>query len=161
MSLQGVYGQPVASEADVGWMQVKATFVFEEIAHARPARQNQLGHILDNLGLLLGRESGEPLGEALRRNLLVGFKPGGRNGVGDEDAPLCPVGRAELGSWRVSLLVFCKQAHWNSYLMGIVMVGRERERDGERGSQLEGRGGSELWRNSLGGVEGRCPAAEP
>jgi hypothetical protein len=54
-----------------------ATFVFEEIAHSRPARQNQLGHIFDDLGLLLGRESGEPLRKALRRDLLVGFKPGG------------------------------------------------------------------------------------
>lgn len=76
-----------------------ATFVFEEIAHPRPAGQHELSHILDNLGLLLGRESGEPLGQALRRNLLVGFKPGGRNGVGDEDAPLCPGGRAESNSW--------------------------------------------------------------
>jgi hypothetical protein len=55
----------------------EATFVFEEVAHSRPARQNQLGHIFDDLGLLLGRESGEPLSKALRRDLLVGFKPGG------------------------------------------------------------------------------------
>lgn len=84
----------------------EATFVFEEIAHARPARQNQLRHIFDDLGLLLGRESSEPLSKALRRNLLVGFKPGGPGiGVGHEDgdAPLCPVGRAESGSWEKSV----------------------------------------------------------
>lgn len=44
-----------------------ATFVFQKIAHPRPAGQHQLGHILDDLGLLLGGESGEPLGEALER----------------------------------------------------------------------------------------------
>jgi len=80
----------------------EATFVFEEIAHSRPARQNQLGYIFDDLGLLLGGESGEPLSKALRKDLLVGFKPGGPGiGVGHEDgdAPLCPVGRAGSGSW--------------------------------------------------------------
>lgn len=43
----------------------EATFVFEEIAHARSTLENQLGHILDNLGFLLRGESGEPLGETL------------------------------------------------------------------------------------------------
>jgi hypothetical protein len=41
----------------------EATFVFKEIAHPRPTGEHKLSHILDDLGLLLGRESGEPLGE--------------------------------------------------------------------------------------------------
>ena len=48
----------------------EATFVFEEIAHARPARQHKLSHILDDLGLFLGGESSEPLGETLREEKL-------------------------------------------------------------------------------------------
>jgi hypothetical protein len=47
----------------------EATFVFEEIAHPRPAGQDKLSHILDDLGLFLGGESSEPLGETLRENL--------------------------------------------------------------------------------------------
>lgn len=41
------------------------TFVLEEVAHPGPSRQDQLGNILDNLGLVLGRQSGKPLGQAL------------------------------------------------------------------------------------------------
>jgi hypothetical protein len=43
----------------------EATFVFKEIAHPRPAGEHKLSHIFDNLGLLLGRQSGKPLGETL------------------------------------------------------------------------------------------------
>jgi hypothetical protein len=43
----------------------EATFVFKEIAHPRTAGEHKLSHILDDLGLLFGRESGEPLGETL------------------------------------------------------------------------------------------------
>lgn len=64
----------------------EATFVFEEIAHPRPAGQHKLSHILDDLGLLLGGESGEPLGEALCEKLgqSGGPQASWRNGVGDE-----------------------------------------------------------------------------
>lgn len=41
------------------------TFVFEKVAHSRTTSQNQLGDILDNLGFVLGREGGEPFGQAL------------------------------------------------------------------------------------------------
>lgn len=48
------------------------TFILQEVAHAGATRQNQLGHILDDFGLFLGRESGEPFGKALRRNKIDG-----------------------------------------------------------------------------------------
>lgn len=38
------------------------TFVLEEVAHARAPRQDQLRDVLDDLGLILGRERGEPFG---------------------------------------------------------------------------------------------------
>lgn len=41
------------------------TFILEEIAHPRPARKHELGHILNDLGLLLRRKSREPLGQTL------------------------------------------------------------------------------------------------
>lgn len=43
------------------------TLVFQKVAHARAPREDELRHILDNLGLVLGREGGEPLGETLMR----------------------------------------------------------------------------------------------
>lgn len=55
----------------------EATFVFEEIAHAGATRQDQLGHILDDLGFLLGRESSKPLGQTLRyKKKSVGLNEG-------------------------------------------------------------------------------------
>lgn len=42
------------------------TFVLEEVAHPSPPSQDQLGDVLDDLGLLLGRERREPFCEALR-----------------------------------------------------------------------------------------------
>jgi hypothetical protein len=47
----------------VGWL----TFVLEEVAHASSTGEDQLGDILDDLCLVLGRECSEPLGQALRR----------------------------------------------------------------------------------------------
>ena len=61
MSVRGFVGGSCGRRA---W-EVDATFVFEEIAHACATRQNQLGHILNDLGFLLGRESSEPFGQAL------------------------------------------------------------------------------------------------
>lgn len=74
----------------------EATFVLEEIAHPRPAGQHKLSHILDDLGLLLRRESGEPLGETLREKL--GQSGGFLKSVGETGwvtrgslyVPLCP-----------------------------------------------------------------------
>lgn len=42
------------------------TFVLEEVAHARAAGEDELRDVLDDFGLVLGCERGEPLGEALR-----------------------------------------------------------------------------------------------
>jgi hypothetical protein len=41
------------------------TFVFDEVAHTRPPREDELGDILDDLGLVFRGESCKPLGEAL------------------------------------------------------------------------------------------------
>lgn len=55
----------------VRWAQILGksghnhTFVLKEVAHPRPAREHKLSHILDNLGLFLGRQSGEPFGKTL------------------------------------------------------------------------------------------------
>ena len=46
-------------------MRRKRTFVFEEIAHSSSSSEDQLRDVLDNLRFVLGREGGEPLGEAL------------------------------------------------------------------------------------------------
>lgn len=76
----------------------EATFVFEEIAHPRPAGQHKLSHIFDDLGFLLRRECGEPLGETLREKSGQSgglFKPVGETGWvtrGSLNAPLCPAG---------------------------------------------------------------------
>ena len=42
------------------------TFILEEVAHARTAGEDELGDVLDDFGLVFGRERGEPLGQALR-----------------------------------------------------------------------------------------------
>ena len=39
-----------------------STFVLDEIAHARPTCEDELRDILDDLGLVLWRQCGEPLG---------------------------------------------------------------------------------------------------
>lgn len=65
------------------------TLVLEKVAHAGAAGEHQLRDVLDDLGLVLGREGGEPFGQTLRglsRGLL-------HSGVGDQ--PLCPGARAE------------------------------------------------------------------
>lgn len=49
----------------------RPTLILKEIAHPRATGQNELGHILDDLGLLLGGESSEPFGKALKQNYLV------------------------------------------------------------------------------------------
>jgi hypothetical protein len=38
------------------------TFVFQEVAHASAAGEDELRDVFDNLGLVFGRESGKPLG---------------------------------------------------------------------------------------------------
>ena len=43
-----------------GW----ATFVLEEVAHAGSAGEDELRDVLDDLGLVLGRQGGEPFGKA-------------------------------------------------------------------------------------------------
>ena len=45
----------------------ESTFVFEEIAHSRSSRQNELGDISNNLGLVFGRQSDEPFGKSLKK----------------------------------------------------------------------------------------------
>ena len=47
------------------WLTANGTFIFEKVAHARASREDQLRDVLDNLGLFLGRQGGEPFGEAL------------------------------------------------------------------------------------------------
>lgn len=41
----------------------RRTLVFQEIAHPRPSREDQLGHILHDLGLGLVRQGLEPFGQ--------------------------------------------------------------------------------------------------
>lgn len=45
----------------------EGTFVFDEVAHARPAGEDELRDVLDDFGLVLRRQSGEPFGQALKR----------------------------------------------------------------------------------------------
>jgi len=40
-------------------------FVFQEVAHTRSSREHKLGHILDDLGFVFGRQCGEPFGKTL------------------------------------------------------------------------------------------------
>ena len=79
-------------------MEEMHTFVLEKVAHPRPARKHQLSHILDNLGLFLGRESSKPLGQTLQKRLSLAsyssiqrFYPWGG---GPRDVPLCLVATA-------------------------------------------------------------------
>lgn len=68
-------GGSVSQEVGWGWASDRCTsvkylggqqtFVFEEVAHSRAACENQLRHVLDNLGFILWRKCGEPFGEAL------------------------------------------------------------------------------------------------
>jgi hypothetical protein len=54
--------------------KMEHTFVLKEIAHPGPTGQDELGHIFDNLGLLLGRESRKPFGKALDRSKFQSVK---------------------------------------------------------------------------------------
>lgn len=108
------------------------TFVFQEIAHPRPAGQHELSHILDDLGFILWRKSGEPLCKALEsRNVVSKTKllqasaseaarSQSRRRVGD-DEPLCPGGRAESGSWRGSAQV-ARTGSIQPYWIAIVKI---------------------------------------
>jgi len=63
------YRRYTTLESDPNQMSVnekkwKQTFVFEEVAHARAASEDELGDVLDNLGLLLGRHRHKPLRKA-------------------------------------------------------------------------------------------------
>lgn len=58
------------------------TLVLQKVAHSRASREDKLRDILDNFRLLLGRKSGEPLGEALRRVCVS--RSSARRWVGDE-----------------------------------------------------------------------------
>ena len=53
---------PGAAETDG-----RRTLVLKEVAHARAASKDELRDVLDDLGLVLGRQRNEPLGEALGR----------------------------------------------------------------------------------------------
>lgn len=76
------------------------TFVLEEIAHAGAPGEDELGHILDDLGLLLGRQGGEPFGEALKSLFVVSHElQTGRQQGGRRDEPLCPAWTGGSGSW--------------------------------------------------------------
>lgn len=41
------------------------TSVFEEVTHACAAGEDELGDVLDDFGLVLGRQGGEPFSETL------------------------------------------------------------------------------------------------
>ena len=46
-------------------MEKSSTFVFKEVAHPGAAGKDQLGYVLDDLGLVFRRQGGEPFCEAL------------------------------------------------------------------------------------------------
>ena len=50
----------------VGDHAKQRTFVLKKVAHARASSEHELRDILDDLGLVLGREGGEPFRQALR-----------------------------------------------------------------------------------------------
>lgn len=132
------------------------TFVFQEIAHPRPAGQHELSHILDDLGLILWREGGKPLCKTLESRNVVSktellqasaseaARSQSRSRVGD-DEPLCPGGRAESGSWRGSAHVG-RAGSIRPYWIAIVKVWG----GGRRGESRKKR-----WWCS-GGVEGKA-----
>lgn len=91
------------------------TLVLKKVAHPRPAREHKLGHILDDFGLFLGRESCKPLGQALQQRFVVSFfilflfpkfpsrYPSG--GWATRDAPLCLVATGGSGIWTKELSI--------------------------------------------------------
>lgn len=65
----GIWVLKSAERAIESPLQPLLAFVFEEIAHTRPSREHQLGHILDDFGFVFGRECGEPF----RKTLNIDF----------------------------------------------------------------------------------------
>lgn len=76
-------------------MTTTLTFVLEEIAHARAPSQHELRDILNDLGLVLGREGGEPFRQALRWGPCQHMPGTIRRRLRGEmhDLRLCPGGR--------------------------------------------------------------------
>ena len=50
---------------------MRHTLVFKKIAHSRPPGENKLRDILNDFGLLFGRESSEPFCESLSMRLRL------------------------------------------------------------------------------------------
>lgn len=48
------------------------TLIFKEVAHSCATCQDRLGDVLDDLGLVLGRQGGEPFGKTLREETVSG-----------------------------------------------------------------------------------------
>lgn len=88
----GIYTGAVSTEHKR--IDSNRTFVLKEVAHPGATRQNQLGHILDDLGLLLGGQSRKPFGEALRKLVSVNRAPRGDQLGGRRHEPLCPAATA-------------------------------------------------------------------
>jgi hypothetical protein len=88
------------------------TLVFDEVAHASSPGEHQLGHILDNLGLVLGRQGGEPLGKALSSSISTLRCPGAS--WFSLNLPPCPAGTGESGSWGVACQHMMKQGEGGS-----------------------------------------------
>ena len=61
------WDQAVSVVRVVLWVtkRVGATFVFEKVAHARAASEDELGDVFDDLGLVSRRQRREPFGQAL------------------------------------------------------------------------------------------------
>lgn len=49
------------------------TLVFKEVAHSCATCQDRLGDVLDDLGLVLRRQGGEPFGKTLRKETVSGL----------------------------------------------------------------------------------------
>ena len=63
-----IVGGVAAGDAEKGGVAAVndlGVLVFEEIAHARTAGEDQLRHVFHDLGLVFGRECGEPFGQTL------------------------------------------------------------------------------------------------
>jgi hypothetical protein len=79
---------------------MESTFVFKEIAHARPPGQDKLRDIFDDFGFVFWRESSEPFGQSLgvemcgQHKFLVTWVGDRKHGVWG-NIQLCPVWRAE------------------------------------------------------------------
>ena len=83
----GVWRLPVSST--LGQIAPRSpTFVLKEVAHAGTAGEHELRHIFHDLGLVLGCQCGEPLGEALQL-----FSTGSCMALAG-DVRLCPAARA-------------------------------------------------------------------